>query len=442
MIRMPSFPVFALLLAACGGPADTADQGDPDIAVSPDALVFFGVALGYTEYGVVEVSNEGAGTLHLEAIRVTGSSSFDVTVPDDTEVQPRTLQDLVVRYVAASDEDVATLQIESDDPDTPLVEVALTGSTGPDPYVDADGDGFTPSEGDCDETDAAVHPGASEACNGVDDDCDGEVDEDYDRDGDGYLIVTCLDGDDCNDGNAAIHPGATELENGVDDDCDGAIDDGTGVYDDDGDCWCENPTCTGSIRVGCPSLAGGDCDDTDPDVNPGESDVCDDGIDNDCDSVVDDGSEPDADGDGWRVCEGDCDDGDPTISPDTPWYLDRDDDSFGWSFTSVRQCMPPEGYVLDATDCYDRSSEAYPGATDYYSTDRGDASYDYDCDGAETPEYTATFSCTGTSCGTHTDGWTTGTPACGESGTWATSCYRSGGSCVASGTSTRTQSCR
>ncbi len=57
---------------------------------------------------------------------------------------------------------------------------------------DDDGDGYTVADGDCDDADAGVNPGAAESCNGVDDDCDGEVDEGVlatfyaDADGDGY----------------------------------------------------------------------------------------------------------------------------------------------------------------------------------------------------------------------------------------------------------------
>ena len=63
----------------------------------------------------------------------------------------------------------------------------------------------------------AIHPGATEVCNSIDDDCDGCTDEGFDQDNDGYTVCE----GDCNDALAAIHPGATEICNGIDDDCEG-----------------------------------------------------------------------------------------------------------------------------------------------------------------------------------------------------------------------------
>ena len=123
------------------------------------------------------------------------------------------------------------------EPGSVTVDPGGSGSTW---YKDLDGDGYTDGitttacsspagyvasaqPGDCDDNNAAVNPGAAEACNGLDDNCDGiiPVDE-QDNDGDGYRVC---DGD-CNDNDASIHPGATEVCNGIDDDCDGQIDEG------------------------------------------------------------------------------------------------------------------------------------------------------------------------------------------------------------------------
>lgn len=104
--------------------------------------------------------------------------------------------------------------------------------------ADNDGDGFDETV-DCDDTDARTFPGADEACDGLDNDCDGLVDEDcgstsYPTTGTGgtgtwgYPDVD-LDGydssDDCDDNDPSVHPGAPEICNGIDDDCDREIDD-------------------------------------------------------------------------------------------------------------------------------------------------------------------------------------------------------------------------
>jgi hypothetical protein len=95
--------------------------------------------------------------------------------------------------------------------------------------VDNDQDGY-PQPQDCNDANPSIHPGATEVCNLVDDNCIAGIDEGFDQDGDGY--TTC--GGDCNNVNPAIHPGATELCNGIDDDCDTLIDEG-GFPDLDGD---------------------------------------------------------------------------------------------------------------------------------------------------------------------------------------------------------------
>jgi MYXO-CTERM domain-containing protein len=76
-------------------------------------------------------------------------------------------------------------------------------------------------DGDCDDDDLTVYPGAPEVDNGVDDDCDGEIDEGLgDLDGDGWTV----DDGDCDDSNGWVSPSLAEMCDGVDNNCDGKID--------------------------------------------------------------------------------------------------------------------------------------------------------------------------------------------------------------------------
>ena len=200
------------------------------------------------------------------------------------------------------------------------------------------------------------HPGAEEICDGVDNDCDSEVDEDgggpwfVDGDGDGWgdADLGGLPGceqppgyasepGDCDDANAEIHPGAAERCDGLDNDCDGSFDeDLTEIWyaDADGDGW-------GNAEfelVSCDPSSGWvqdatDCDDTDGSVYPGAVESCD-GLDNDCD--------------------GDIDDDDAGLSGAFTWYLDQDDDSYGLDSATLEACGQPSGYAAQGGDCCSR----------------------------------------------------------------------------------------
>jgi len=145
--------------------------------------------------------------------------------------------------------------------------------------VDLDGDGYSVNRGDCDDTDAAVNLDATEICDDqVDNDCDGSVDQDCatctDADGDGFYVDGGECGTvDCDDTDAAVNPGATEdCEDGIDNDCDGTDQDCASCTDADGDgYYAEGGECGQT-----------DCDDTDTTVNPAATEICGDGIDQDC----------------------------------------------------------------------------------------------------------------------------------------------------------------
>ena len=226
-------------------------------------------------------------------------------------------------------------------------------------------DGFAVSDDDCDDTTAAVHPGATELCDGLDNDCDGEADESdaadatrwfLDVDGDGYgdasvgaesctQPVGWIDqGEDCDDGDAGVNPGAIEGCNGIDDDCDGRVDLGAvdairWYSDSDADGYGD----PGDERLACEQPAGSvldatDCDDSSEAVHPAADELCNQ-VDDDCDGLVDD----------------DALDG-------LTWYMDADSDGYGLASAAAYACQRPDGHVADAGDCDDTVAVAHPGA--------------------------------------------------------------------------------
>jgi hypothetical protein len=123
---------------------------------------------------------------------------------------------------------------------------------------DHDGDGLSAADGDCDDLEPLVSPGQVEAWDGLDNDCDGDVDEDTagsDDDGDGYSEAE----GDCDDGDPAIHPGADPSSGVSDADCDGHADTGAWppeLSEDQDVSWSETETlarCATTPRVAGPA---------------------------------------------------------------------------------------------------------------------------------------------------------------------------------------------
>jgi hypothetical protein len=269
-------------------------------------------------------------------------------------------------------------------------------------YYDGDGDGYgnpnssttsdtqpsgyVASKTDCNDGNAAIHPGVTEICNGVDDDCDGSIDEgvkttyyyDYDNDGygrsasstqacsapDKYVTVN----NDCNDSSSTIHPNAEELCNGIDDDCDGTYDEGcsalnTYYRDIDGDGYGNV-----NVTIQANSVPSGyasnddDCNDSNSAINPGQNELCN-SIDDDCDGTVDESCST------------------------TTWYRDADSDGYGNPSISTTATSKPSGYVSDKTDCNDSNASVHPGATEL------DNNIDDDCDGTVDEGYNGDGNC-------------------------------------------------
>jgi len=238
---------------------------------------------------------------------------------------------------------------------------------------DTDNDG-DPDITDCVDDNPDIHHGANEVCDGLDNNCNAIVDEGFlDTDGDGETDCvdedddndTFLDDDDCEPLNPAVNPDADEQCNGVDDNCDGEVDETFGDTDGDGltDCVDEDDDNDDipDTEDNCPLIvnedqanADGDfwgdaCDsDDDNDGDPDETDCepfdaavnhsafekCD-GKDNNCDGVVDEGYQ-DLDDDGLANCIDDDDDGDGIVdvedncpAVENPGQEDFDDDGVG-----------------------------------------------------------------------------------------------------------------
>ncbi|MFT5434699.1 MAG: hypothetical protein ACI9OJ_005413, partial [Myxococcota bacterium] len=269
-------------------------------------------------------------------------------------------------------------------------------------YLDEDGDKFgvdddtqclcAPSGkhnaikgGDCDDSAAQIKPNSNEACNGIDDDCDGITDP-------GLGGGSCSSANDLGecfgllicDGNGGLVCNALvpsdEICNGIDDNCDGLSDpaDAPGCVvhyvdlDKDGYGIASDSRCLCGPLQNWTATVANDCNDDDISVSPGATESCNE-VDDDCDGKTD---EEDADG---------C----------TNYYVDTDEDGYGPDASARCLCQPDDTHVVQkGGDCHDGTEEISPGVSELCNL------IDDDCDGQTDTGSDGEFCSTDTAAGT------------------------------------------
>jgi hypothetical protein len=281
-------------------------------------------------------------------------------------------------------------------------------------YADGDGDGFgnagqapiltcAPEANmvldgtDCNDESNSSYPGATEFCDGLDNDCNNLIDDNcvglIDNDGDGFTSDV-----DCDDNNVAINPAANEVCDGIDNNCNIEIDEfvSTEYYADlDGDGFgdvnntifdctqpagyvtniedCDDTNITyldndgdgdGSTTIdACGVVSNTDCDDFNPNVSSLGIEICENGIDDDCVGGDDVCVGIDLDADGFNA-PADCNDNDASINPAVAEICgDGIDQNCSGVADEGCNASDNDGDGFDAlTDCNDNCATIYPGA--------------------------------------------------------------------------------
>ena len=290
-------------------------------------------------------------------------------------------------------------------------------------YSDNDGDGYTigasqqvcsgeslPPEyvelslgEDCNEGDGAVNPGATEVCDGIDNDCDGSVDESDAIDASNWYVDADLDtfGDPNYGGYGCVVPSGAVLDNTDCNDADANIYQIlTGYKDNDVDTFTVGDSqqiCSGELLPPgyIDTQNSEDCDDADVNINPDAVETCD-GIDNNCNGQIDENLIQLADNlngacsENTQTCsEGQWYDSENNYIPaeetcntvddncdsqvdegvTTTFFQDFDSDLFGNSDLTTQACSAPEGYVDNNLDCNDENGDIYQLLAGYQDND-------------------------------------------------------------------------
>ena len=429
----------AALTRACDAPVDTVadatDCDDADPAVAPDGVEVCGGGDEDCDGAVDDADPSVSAASLTDWYADADSDGYGAGAAVSACVGP---VGYVADNADCDDTDAA---FAPGAPDRPAdgVDQDCDGADGCTWYADTDGDshgdpaspledcgapvGYAASADDCDDADPAVYAGAVEVWyDGVDGDCSGGSDADADADG---VDAADRGGADCDDTDATTFPGAEEACDAADDDCDGAVDSTAGVgacavpvstYDGHTYLFVTTRGSWDTARAACEGLGYHLVDVRDAAENEwiwaeaeaadattgwwmGLSDGATEGAfvweggspsaytawrpgepndyagAEDCGAWADDGAA------GWNdkncvthavayVCEAGCE--------PVPWYADTDADAHGDPTVAVSACVAPAGFVSAADDCDDADPTVSPDAPEV--CDAADA--DEDCDGA------------------------------------------------------------
>lgn len=322
------------------------------------------------------------GTLCILSIVGTGCPAFDDIVTDDTDTDPQGVGNITVNpcdidFGVLDDQKVTAVSVSienSGDGDLEILEIVTEAPFGISATLP-----LTVLPGNAYQFSVRFEPGTTDfgsfasGLNITSSDPDQPLVEcslaariTTDNDGDGFDTIEA-GGTDCDDSDPNVNPGQQEnWYDGVDQDCSGGSD-----FDQDGDGF-ESKVFNDSYDPDCDptsSKCGGDCQDVDASINPGADDVWYDGVDQDCSG----GSDFDKDEDGYRSAEygwNDCDDDDPDVNPNSVEQFNRKDDDCNGQIDDNASAEEANVIAIGARD--DRAAGRSTALGDFDNSGLGD----------------------------------------------------------------------